>query len=154
MSAQWVELLYPKPVSQFPHCWSTLFCTSYCISIFLWFVFLCAEAVWSALLSTAFSEIHKESNCVMKKKMVRKEKKEEKCIYLLSPKPLSWIPILYCLITPGNARATVLLFSCSVPTLKNSWTVAHQVPLSMGFPRQELEWVAIFISRGFSWPRD
>ena len=23
------------------------------------------------------------------------------------------------------------------PTLKTSWTVAHQAPLSMGFPRQE-----------------
>ena len=32
------------------------------------------------------------------------------------------------------------------------WTVAHQVPLSMGFFRQE--WVAIYSSRGFSQPGD
>ena len=33
-------------------------------------------------------------------------------------------------------------------------TVAHQAPLSMGFPRQEIpEWVAIY-SRGSSQPRD
>ena len=31
------------------------------------------------------------------------------------------------------------------------WTVAHQAPLSMGFSRQEdLEWVAIPLSRGSS----
>ena len=35
------------------------------------------------------------------------------------------------------------------------WTIAHQVPLFMRFPRQELlEWVAISSSRGSSWPRD
>ena len=34
------------------------------------------------------------------------------------------------------------------------WTVAHQAPLSMGFPRQENEWVAISSSRGSSRPRD
>ena len=34
-----------------------------------------------------------------------------------------------------------------------SWTVAHQVPLSIEFSRQEiLEWVAIFFSRGSSQP--
>ena len=32
---------------------------------------------------------------------------------------------------------------------------AHQAPLSMGFPRQELlEWLAISSSRGSPWPRD
>ena len=31
------------------------------------------------------------------------------------------------------------------------WTVAHQVPLSMGFSRK---WVAVSFSRGSSWPRD
>ena len=44
-----------------------------------------------------------------------------------------------------------------------SWTVAHQAPLSMGFPRQEywsgkkkriLEWVVICFSRGWSQLRD
>ena len=35
------------------------------------------------------------------------------------------------------------------------WTVARQVPLSLGFPRQEYpEWVAISFSRGSFWPRD
>ena len=35
------------------------------------------------------------------------------------------------------------------------WTVARQAPWSMEFSRQELlEWVAIFFSRGSSWPRD
>ena len=29
------------------------------------------------------------------------------------------------------------LISKSCPTLENPWTVAHQVPLTMGFPRQE-----------------
>ena len=32
------------------------------------------------------------------------------------------------------------------------WTIAHQVPLSMGFSR--LEWVAVLSSRGSSQPRD
>ena len=34
------------------------------------------------------------------------------------------------------------------------WTVAHQVPLSMGFSRQVLGWVAILSSRGSSQLRD
>ena len=35
------------------------------------------------------------------------------------------------------------------------WTVAHQAPLSMGFPKARiLEWVAISFSRGSSLPRD
>ena len=35
------------------------------------------------------------------------------------------------------------------------WTVAHKVPLSMGFPRQEYyKWVAISFCRRSSWPRD
>ena len=34
------------------------------------------------------------------------------------------------------------------------WTVAFQVPLSMEFSRQILEWVAMPFSRGSSWPRD
>ena len=37
------------------------------------------------------------------------------------------------------------------PTLVTQWFVAHQVPLSKGFSRQEYRsWVAIFFSRGFS----
>ena len=40
------------------------------------------------------------------------------------------------------------------PALVTPWTVAHQAPLSMGFPRQILEWVTISFSRGSSWPRD
>ena len=34
----------------------------------------------------------------------------------------------------------------------NLWTVAYQAPLSMEFPRQELEWVAISFSKGSSPP--
>ena len=34
------------------------------------------------------------------------------------------------------------------------WLVAYQAPLSMGFSRQENEWIAISSSRGFSQPRD
>ena len=34
------------------------------------------------------------------------------------------------------------------------WTVSHQAPLSMGFPRQEYWWVAISFSRGAFQPRD
>ena len=32
------------------------------------------------------------------------------------------------------------------------WTVAHQAALSVGFSRQELEWIAVAFSRGSSWP--
>ena len=35
-----------------------------------------------------------------------------------------------------------------------TWTVAHQAPLSMGFFRQELEWVAMLSSKESSQPRD
>ena len=38
---------------------------------------------------------------------------------------------------------------CATP-----WTVAHQAPLSMGFSRQEYQWVAMPFSKGSSWPRD
>ena len=40
---------------------------------------------------------------------------------------------------------------CHVQLFVTSWTVAHQAPLSMGFPRQGV--VAISVSRGSSWPR-
>ena len=40
------------------------------------------------------------------------------------------------------------------PTLVTSWTIARQAPLSMGFPREEYEWVAMLSSRGSSPPRD
>jgi len=40
-------------------------------------------------------------------------------------------------------------------SFSTSWTVACQVPLSMGFPRQEYwGWVAISFSRVSSWSRD
>ena len=42
-----------------------------------------------------------------------------------------------------------------VQLLASLWTVALQVPLSMGFSQARiLEWVAIFFSRGSSQPRD
>ena len=47
------------------------------------------------------------------------------------------------------------LVAKSCGTLATSWTVACQVPLSLGFPRQEYpEWAAISFSRGSFWPRD
>ena len=42
----------------------------------------------------------------------------------------------------------------TVPLFVTPWTVAHQTPLSMGFPGKNIEWVAIPFSRGSSWPRD
>ena len=43
----------------------------------------------------------------------------------------------------------------SYPTVVTTWTVAHQAPLSMGFPRTRvLEWVDNPFSRGSSWLRD
>ena len=35
-----------------------------------------------------------------------------------------------------------------------SWSITHQTPLSMGFSRQILGWVAFSYSRGSFWPRD
>ena len=58
--------------------------------------------------------------------------------------------IFFCLFT-------VLLFvvnkSCPV-LLWPSWTVAHQAPLHGTSEARILEWVAIYFSRGYSWPRD
>ena len=52
--------------------------------------------------------------------------------------------------------STLFLFSHSiVPGSVTPWTVAHQAPLSMGFPQARiLEWVAISYSGESSWPRD
>ena len=45
-------------------------------------------------------------------------------------------------------------FAC-VRLFATPWTIAHQVPLSLGFSRQEYwEWVAMPSSRGSSRPRD
>ena len=46
------------------------------------------------------------------------------------------------------------LVAKSCPTLGTPWTVACQAPLSVGFSRQELGWVAISFSRGSSRPRN
>ena len=46
------------------------------------------------------------------------------------------------------------LIAQSCLTLAIPWIVARQAPLSMGFSRQEDEWVAISFSRGSSRPRD
>ena len=47
------------------------------------------------------------------------------------------------------------LVAQSCLTLCNPSTIAHQAPLSMGFPRQEYwSWVAISFSRGPFQPRD
>ena len=39
------------------------------------------------------------------------------------------------------------LFS-HVRLFETLWTIGHQAPLSLGFSRQELEWVATSFSRG------
>ena len=44
-------------------------------------------------------------------------------------------------------------FSC-VQLFATLWTVARQAPLSLGFSRQDLKWVAMPSSRGSSRPRD
>ena len=49
-----------------------------------------------------------------------------------------------------NVRVCLL---CHVQPFVIPWTIAHQTPLSLEFPRQEiLEWVAISYSRGSSNP--
>ena len=44
-------------------------------------------------------------------------------------------------------------FSC-VWLFVTPWTVAHQIPLSLGSPSKNTKWVAISSSRGSSRPRD
>ena len=48
----------------------------------------------------------------------------------------------------------MLSHSVCVRLFATPWTVAHQAPLSMGFPGKDREWVAISFPRGSSWPRD
>ena len=45
------------------------------------------------------------------------------------------------------------VLSC-IQLFSTPWTIVCQAPLTMGFPRQLLEWVAISFSRGSSWLRD
>ena len=58
----------------------------------------------------------------------------------------------------GQGRSPPPLCMCAfshVQLFANPWTVAHQVPLSVEFSRQEiLQWVAISYSRGSSRSRD
>ena len=54
-----------------------------------------------------------------------------------------------------NEMLVGCLVTKSCPTLVTPWTVAHQAPLSPGFPRPRiLGWVATSFSRGSSRPRD
>ena len=62
----------------------------------------------------------------------------------LNPHLLHCRWILYCW---GTKEACGIYIH--VRLFATAWTVAHKAPLSMGFPR-----VAIFYSRGPSWPRD
>ena len=72
-----------------------------------------------------------------------------------SYQPHSATCILFYLYHHG--KMTILIFqllSC-VQLFATPWTVAHQVPLSMGFSQARiLEWVSMFSSRGSSWSRD
>ena len=51
-------------------------------------------------------------------------------------------------------HACMLIHFSRVWLFATPWTAACQNPLSMGFSRQENEWVAIPFSRGSSWPRN
>ena len=66
----------------------------------------------------------------------------------------------WCLITQTFKEvlpSSLCMLSC-VRLFETPWTVAHQVPLSMGFfillQGRILEWVAHSSSRGSSQPRD
>ena len=51
----------------------------------------------------------------------------------------SWLGLPFSLFLPSIIDSMLLLFSC--PIMSNSatpWTIAHQAPLSMGFPRQSI----------------
>ena len=64
---------------------------------------------------------------------------------------------LFLLIYTNGFKVFFILVKSlnSVQHFATPWTVAHQAPLSMGFFQAKvLEWVAIFSSRGSSWPRD
>ena len=55
----------------------------------------------------------------------------------------------------GPYRGLFLQLLCHVWLFATPWTVACQAPLSMEFSRlRMLEWVAILLTRGSSWPRD
>ena len=55
-----------------------------------------------------------------------------------------------------NVYQNLLFFSLSIMSnsLATPWTIAHQIPLSGISQARILEWVAIFFSKGSSWPRD
>ena len=64
-------------------------------------------------------------------------------IHFLNSQNITKIHQIYC----------CYLVSKSCPTRAASWIVAHQAPLSMGFPRQEHQ-SAISFSKGSSQPRN
>jgi len=68
----------------------------------------------------------------------------------IEPRPPAWQTDSLPSEPPGKPINRNVSFTQSCLTLTTSLTVAHQVPLSMGFPRT----VAIFYSRGSSWLRD
>ena len=54
-----------------------------------------------------------------------------------------------------ETTTTLLISYPQIVVVVNPRTVAHEAPLSMGFPRQRiLEWVAVSFSRGSSRPTD
>ena len=57
-------------------------------------------------------------------------KENEKILQIGQEEPLSWLSTDLCTVI------VVVLLSC-VRLFANPWTVGHQAPLSMGFPRQE-----------------
>ena len=63
------------------------------------------------------------------------------------PTPLvsEWVSVCACVCARARGQSCL--------TLAAPWTVAHQVPLSMGFSRQVLERVVISYFRGSSQPR-
>ena len=79
------------------------------------------------------------------------------CLLSQSPKVCSVHLSLFLLIYTNGFKVFFILVKSlnHVQHFTTPWTVVHQAPLSMGFFQAKvLEWVAIFSSRGSSWPRD
>ena len=63
----------------------------------------------------------------------------------------------WSVLSPANRNVySFLFYACvlsHVGLFATLWTVAHQTPPSVEFPKKILKWIAIFLSRGSSQPR-
>ena len=66
----------------------------------------------------------------------------------------TWNGSLPCLLRSTFITLVVVSHSVMSWSFVTLWITAHQVLLFMGFPRQELEWVAVSLSWGSSRPKD